>query len=400
MKRPRAVFLLVALMAASASPAAAFYEYGDGENYFEARGLLRLYGGVSQNPDIPSLYAARDDGMAVAEGRLIAAGRAGPNLAFDFNGHLYGSYAGSDPQKTREVERSGAFEWTLRDEKRDAARFAVDQLFLTVSTGRFDLRAGRQPIGLATCFYFTPNDFFSPFAAQNFYRVYKPGVDAARLDFRAGALSQISVIHAFGYAAAPAGANGYANSPDSGGATNIGRAAITFASFEWALLAGKIKDDTVIGGALQGELFSWLGVRAEGHSRESAAATYLEIATGLERRFSNSLTIRYEHFHNGAGASSPSAYRLGATPYPGREYGALGFSYEFTPLLTGQLLALANWNDSSQALALHGAYSLSDESELAFGVSVPRGAPPSSTGAQSEYGSYPLSAYADFRVYF
>ena len=400
MKRPRALFLLLALLAASPLPAAAFYEKGEGENNFEARGLVRLYGGVSQNPDIPVLYPVRDDGVMAAEARLIAAGRAGPHLAFDFNGHLSGTYAGSNLLKTPEVERSGALEWTLHDGKRDTARFAIDQFFFTLSTGRFDLRAGRQPIGLATCFYFTPNDLFAPFAAQNFYRVYKPGVDAARLDLRVEALSQISLIHALGYAADPSGANGYAGAIDGGGATTIGRAAITFAHFEWALLAGKIKDDTVIGGSLQGELFSWLGLRAEGHRRGNAAGSWLEISAGVERRFPSSLTIRYEHFHNGAGASSPAAYRFGATPYLGREYGALGFSYEFTPLLTGQLLALANWGDNSRALALQGVYSLSDESELALGLTVPRGEPATAAGIQSEYGSYPLSAYADFRIYF
>ncbi|MBI5637109.1 MAG: hypothetical protein HZA03_03955 [Nitrospinae bacterium] len=400
MKQPRALFFALALLTASALPAAAFYEYDGGENNFGARGLIRLYGGISQNPDIPALYPARNDGVLAAEGRLIAAGRLGPHLGLDFNGHLFGSYAGSELQKTAEVERSGALEWALRDGKRDAARFAIDQLFLTFSAGRIDLRAGRQPIGLATCFYFTPNDFFAPFAAQNFYRVYKPGVDGARLDFRVGPLSQISLIHALGYAADPAGANGYASSVDGGGAATIARAAVTFARFEWALLGGKIKDDTVMGGSLQGELFSWLGLRAEGHRRQNSANAWLEIAAGAEHRFSNSLTIRYEHFHNGVGASSPAAYRFGATPYPGREYGALGFSYEFTPLFTGQMLALVNWGDNSRALAFYGLFSLSDESELAFGFNIPRGEPGSAQGINSEYGSYPLSAHADFRVYF
>lgn len=394
------LLLALTLMAASAFPAAAFYEYADDSNNFEARGLVRLDGGISQNPDNPALYSVRGDAQLDMEGRLMAAGRAGTHLAFDFNGYLFGSYAGSNRHKTAEVERSGSFEWILRDEKRDAARFAIDQLFITLSADRLDLRVGRQPIGLATCLYFTPNDFFAPFAAQTFYRVYKPGVDAARLDFRAGALSQISLIHALGYAADPAGANGYAGSPDSGGAVDIGRVSVTFAHFEWSMLGGKIKDGSVIGGALQGELFSWLGVRAEGHRRENATGSWLEIAAGAERRFANSLTIRYEHFHNGAGAASSAAYRLGSTPYPGREYGALGFSYEFTPLLTGQMLALANWRDGSQALSLYGVLSVSDESELALGVSVPRGEPATATGMQSEYGTYPTSAYADFRIYF
>jgi hypothetical protein len=43
-------------------------------------------------------------------------------------------------------------------------------------------------------YYFTPNDFFASYAAQTFYRSYKPGVDAARLDWQWSELSQISLM--------------------------------------------------------------------------------------------------------------------------------------------------------------------------------------------------------------
>jgi hypothetical protein len=52
---------------------------------------------------------------------------------------------------------------------------------------------------LASTYYFSPNDFFAPFTADTFYREYKAGVDAVRLDINLGTLSQLTLIGALTY---------------------------------------------------------------------------------------------------------------------------------------------------------------------------------------------------------
>ena len=105
-----------------------------------------------------------------------------------------------------DVERSSALEWSLSES--NYIHTAIDRLNIHWIKDRVDIIAGRQPINLATTFYFTPNDFFAPFAAQTFYRVYKPGVDALRTEVRLGELSQLSLICALGYSPEKGSANG------------------------------------------------------------------------------------------------------------------------------------------------------------------------------------------------
>jgi len=100
-----------------------------------------------------------------------------------------------------DVERSSALEWSFSDDNYE--HLAIDRLNFRVSGNHFDLIIGRQPINLATTFYFTPNDFFAPFAAQSFYRVYKPRVDAVRAEVRLGDLSQLSLISVLGFTPDP-----------------------------------------------------------------------------------------------------------------------------------------------------------------------------------------------------
>jgi len=231
--------------------------------------------------------------------------------------------------------------------------------------------------------------------------VFKPGVDATRLSVRLGELSQLQVIGVLGYRQDANTANGFAGASDGGRGSHIVRAATTMGSFEVAVLAGRVRETDVLGGSLQGELFSWLGVRAEGHHAFSRGRQYSEISGGIERRFGNGLTARYEQYHHGSGYGSSAQYPLaGSTSYLGMNYGALALSYQFSPLWTGEMVAVANYTDGSRLAAFYAVYSLADEAELALGLSLPDGEKSPSLGVNSEYGLAPASATLDLRLFF
>ena len=155
------------------------------------------------------------------------------------------------------VERSDALERSLGNDR--YAHMVADRLNIRWSKGPLDLTLGRQPVNLATTFYFTPNDFFAPFAAQTFYRVYKPGVDALRAEIGLGGLSQLSLISVLGYSRDPNSDTGWSDDPLGDRTSYIGRISTVFHDFEWALLGGQLQDRDVAGGSIQGELFRWLG---------------------------------------------------------------------------------------------------------------------------------------------
>ena len=58
----------------------------------------------------------------------------------------------------------------------------------------------------------------------------------------------------------------------------LGRYVRSAGSLEWGVLAGVVRESNVVGASLQGELTDWLGLRAEGHYRDSDQERFLRAA--------------------------------------------------------------------------------------------------------------------------
>lgn len=406
------VFSVTILLATLSVPASAFYEQSFDSGFIDLRGMVRGFGIAYENPEDNFFYENKSDSGVAAIARLLMQSQAGQHLGFEFNAYQtyipssLASYQGS-MDTPLDVERSAALEWSFSDN--EYIHLAIDRLNVRWAHNRLDFIVGRQPINLATTFYFTPNDFFAPFSAQAFYRVYKPGVDALRAEVRLGNLSQLSLINVFGYKYDPDSDTGWSSEPDSDRASYIGRISTVFRDFEWVLIGGVVRETNVICGSLQGEMFKWLGVRAEGHVADpddSQKDSYSEVSVGVEHSWENSLYLRLEQFYHGSGASSVSDYSVtssatrGESAYLGRNYTTIGVGYEFTPLLKSEMLAMTNLTDHSYLLSFNAIYSLSNEAELAFNLGVPIGKKPEGTEIKSEFGLYPYSVNIEVRHYF
>ncbi len=392
--------------------AEAFFELTTDDGSLDLRAMFRGLGTAYVNPEDNFYYQDKSGAGVAGIGRLLIQARAGRHLTFELNS--YQTYIPSSMSSTQaglgmplDVERSAALEWSFSND--EYAHLAIDRLDVRWSHDRLDLIVGRQPVNLATTFYFTPNDFFAPFAAQAFYRMYKPGVDAVRTEVRLSNLSQLSLIGVLGYEHDPKSATGWSEKPDSERVSYIGRVSTVFYDFEVALLGGVVREAGVIGGSIQGELFQWLGVRAEGHVADpddSRQGRKSELSVGVEHHWESSLDIRLEYFYHGSGAGSVSEYKLmpdavqGGSIYLCRHYSAFGAGYEFTPLLNAQMSAIANWTDHSYLLSFNAVYSLADEAEFVVNLGAPIGRAPEGDELKSEFGSYPYSLNIEVRYYF
>lgn len=370
--------------------------------------MLQASAVALKNPDAPLFYNERDIAGVAGSGRLMIDSSFAEQLSFEL--HAVQGYApielqtgGSNLASLRDVERSDLLDWSFNNRQ---AHLLVDRVNLQYSSDKISLKIGRQPVNLAATYYFTPNDFFAPFAAQTFFRAYKPGVDALRANIQLAELSQLSFISVLGYNMDAGSDNGWSIDPLTSRNSYLGRVSTVFGDFELAILGGVVKKDRVLGIDFQGELFEWLGVRGEGHTRwpdSPLLRNTTEFALGLEHRWENSFTIRLEQFYHGAGAVSATTYNpaaLNGGGYLARHYTAVGASYEFSPLLTGDATAIHNWVDHSSLLALYSAYSISDESELAISATIPMGRKPAGPVIQSEFGMFPYSLNVEARIYF
>ena len=394
--------------------ATAFYEWQDAGRSLSFNGFFRLAGTGVDYPDDTVLYEDEDNFLWDADVRILLNGNFGDHLFLNANllqtlrstGLLNRNTIFASPLT---VPRSSSLIWQQKDSEDFNAYLLLDSFNLQWSSANASVTVGRQPISLATTFYFTPNDLFAPFAAQAFFRVYKPGVDSVRAEMKLGNLSQLSLIGVLGYDEDASSDNGWDSSPDWDQTALISRLVFAAHGFEWGLLGGTAYDRTIAGGSLQGEIADWLGLRLEGHyawAEEDEIDNYLLLTVGLEHRFPSSMTIRFEQFHNGQGFSSivdavTAIQQVDFTGlYLGENYSALSLGYEFSPLLYGELLALVNWSDDSQLYTANAVYSLADESELSAVLSLPNGDEPDNTEINSEFGTRPWAVSLEYRLYF
>lgn len=400
------LFLWMFLPSLFANHVYAFYEYEMDETSIDLRGLVRAFGMAWKNPENQYFYEDRSGSGVAGLARLMMEATVDQRLSFEANIYQTHISSGGGIGASLDVERSAALEKSFSNDT--YTHLAVDRLNARWTHNRIDLILGRQPVNLAATFYFTPNDFFAPFAAQTFYRVYKPGVDAARLDVQLAELSQFSFISVLGYHRDPESDTGWSDDPEIDRISHLARLSTVFYDFDWVLMGGKVRDTDIIGGSLQGEFFKWLGVRAEGHwaNPNGFQEPYSLFSVGFEHRWENSLNVRLEQFHNGPGADSVSDYgRAYLTAqntgvYLGRDYTALGMGYEWTPLLNGEFVLIRNWEDDSYLFSANAVYSLSDEAEVAINLTKPFGEKPSGPEIRSEFGMHATSVNLEVRWYF
>jgi hypothetical protein len=418
------VKLLLLFLLLLPATAEAFYAASTATSAIELTGSVRINAGGGRTPEItgvPDRLYDQDFQLSGAILRLILNARLGSTSlevhAYQIVSGASGTaflFAGADGFEFSEGGRFAGLGTRWYQRGGTTAELAFDRLNLRFDLGQIVFTVGRQPINLATTYFFTPNDFFQAFSATTFFRVYKPGVDAVRTEIQIGDFTQLTLLGVVGFDRTPGIEPSAGDRLSFDASSVLARFATSFLDFEWSVLGGKAPGYFAIGGGLQGELFQWLGVRAEGHYRfgDDGRPGTVELAGGLEHRFESSLHLRFEQFYHGSGKSNPSAYLeapidpnlLTGPLYLGRHYSALGASYEVTPLLNADGVLLFNWTDRSFSISLYAVYSLLDEVEASLAISIPIGPDPSVSGTSlvlgSELGAQPITALGELRAYF
>lgn len=397
----------------------------DAPSELQLRGLLSVANTLERQPALERIDFKRKRGQGFAVFRGMA--RIEPSSHAELEAHVlqtlsiasgdYGPFTAAYSDRSMEANRFAGLNYAWADSENANANIIVDRLKLHLSFANVDIALGRQPINLATTYYFSPNDFFVPFAADTVYRGYKPGVDSGRIDVQLGELSTLSLIGVLGYQR-DALAEPAAKDP-----VTWDRSALLLTSsfsvetFHIGAIAGKIPSALAIGGSVEGEVGEWLGIRAEGHFAipSGERRNRLELAVTLEHRFENSLHLRLEHFFHGGGRSRKEAFgsahedRLGPIPFLSKNLTAFGVGYEITPMLKADALAMLSFSDFSGAASLSMTYSIFENGELAASARAPWGEPPDSVLDESgyiyatpvsEFGFSQLAANLDFRIFF
>ena len=295
------------------------------------------------------------------------------------------------------IDRGGATNATRVGFTLDRAvyRWRKDDLALSVGRQAIDWGAGR---------FWQPLNVFGAFAPTDLDTDFKPGIDAAVLDWYPGPLSSLTLAYVLSPRDDPAEDSMVAHYRRQVGMQSA-----------MALLAGRVRGESVVGASLEGDL-AGMGWRLEA-ARYDAGDDYLFWVAGIDYQLDDGTLLIAEWYDNGAGAGQAATlpavaasdrFTAGLVPQLGRQVLGLGAEKDLTPLLRGSYTLLASplqGDDGERRPSLlhqlNLTWSLSNESDLLVSLLVASGEGLADDGRpRSEFGQIPTALTVRWRHYF
>lgn len=286
--------------------------------------------------------------------------------------------------------------------------YELDRALYRHRFGDMTLSAGRQPIDWGSGRFWQPLNVFGAFSPTDLDTDFKPGIDAAMVEWYPSAFSSLSGAYAF----APEDDDTLENSGALYYRSQFGEMS------ELSLLAGSILGNRVVGAAVE-SAWEGMGWRIEGaeYRFDDSDETARFWIAGLDYQFDDGTLVIAEWYDNSHGAETEQALAAtavdplvlsGLQQQLGRQVLGLGLERDLTPLLNGGYTLLAsrledNEGDNSVSLLhqLNLRYSVSNESDLLFSLLAASGKGGDRLGnPRSEFGHLPLSLTLRLRFYF
>jgi len=285
----------------------------------------------------------------------------------------------------------------------DENSITLDNAFVTVYSGPFTFRLGRQQLPWGTGYAWNPTDVFN---VKNLLdpTYEKPGQDALKVEWGFGPAGGITLVLMPGVSWQDF--------------TRVGRGKIHIGGFDISISAiGQVYDALdplssvpqtretrfIYGGDFVGQLFGW-GVWAEGAWFDGPGDhESWQMVVGMDTTFAFQTSLMLEYFRDSDGEASPDDYTLsdwlqlglGERRTLGRDYAMVMLSHPLTALLTGTVLVVGNLNDQSAVFVPTLEYSYSDNLTLSLTTNIFCGP------SRSEYGGLKgNSGYLRIRAYF
>ncbi|UCG11164.1 MAG: hypothetical protein JSU72_11435, partial [Deltaproteobacteria bacterium] len=316
--------------------------------------------------------------------------------------------------------------WVWHEDENSSAVLFLDRFNAGFALPKADIIVGRQPITFGKAFFWNPLDVFLPFDPRQFDRDYKPGVDALRVDYPFGPFSGMTFVAAAGREVDGTGQFADGDSTVSAswyGSALLARGFTTWKGWDLSLQGGKIYGGYQLGGGLVGEIGP-IALRTEAAYFSAMDGSQplppslggdlvedsFTAVVGIGRWFDNTLRLEFEYLFNSAGDpdnldGSFVRFATGTILQMSRNVTGFLVSYEFLPIVVGQLVWLYSWDDSSNNLQPIVTWSMADNIDLLLGASINVGSRPvvTSTGQvelQSEFGTFPNLYFMQFKWYF
>lgn len=236
----------------------------------------------------------------------------------------------------------------------------IDRAYLDYSSGKWQIRVGRQRVNWGVNFVWNPNDIFNSFSYFDFDHEERPGTDAVRVQYYTGVTSSAELVYKPGY--------------DSIHSSIAGMFRFSKWDTDFQFLAGQAGNDWVFGGGWSGDIrgagFRGELTRFEAQNDSSKSATVASISS--DYTFSNSWYIHASILYNSIGKTGNAGGmnvlfnpELSAKQLSFARYSLFGqVSRPITPLLSGSFSGILNPSDGSFYVGPAFTYSLLKNLEL------------------------------------
>ena len=282
-------------------------------------------------------------------------------------------------------------------------RQELDRAFLTWQRPRGEVTVGRQAVGLGRGLLFSAVDVFAPFSPLEIDRQWRPGVDGITADMRLGSTASLGEVAILGE-----------NPVDD---SFILRARGFQQGIDAEVLAGKHAEDLLTAAVVSAPV---------GQMETHAEAAFFRIPDAqaahvpgwhpvipkatlggsYQANIGNGLYLLAEYHYSGFGGGTPAEIaaleknpafltRLarGDMQIAGRQAVGTQASYPLDAARTVSLTAVASPRDGSAVLIPTLTCNPTDHTTWLVSLYLPNGS------AHSEYGATPLSAFAQWRLY-
>jgi hypothetical protein len=418
-----ALLLLVALAFPNSASSVELWAAEEGVQRVDLDTAMKGSGLAAFNPDSPLLYPNDWDRTGLLRLRLMfhatISDTVRAELAYEHRANWTSSAGGAAlggailPSFSKAPWRIEQLDWQiLRDGDKLHWRQEIDRALLSYQPTWGSVNLGRQAIGLGRGVIFSAVDLFSPFTPTEADREWRRGVDALRAEYRLTDTTAIEGIAVAGRSWADSAV--------------LGRFRGYYGNLDAELLAGKRARDAFIGLSLsgivgEGEMHGELALfrTPDPHPDGSILGNDRLIpkaVLGGSYTFNvgNGLTILGEYHYSGFGIKRAEdatrqllfnpdwrdRYMRGDSQILTRHAFATQTLYPLNEAWSLGLLSLVNPRDGSGLVAPFANWDFSQHGSLRLFAYCPWGKEPGLIRLRSEYGSVPLSFFAQVALYF
>jgi hypothetical protein len=235
-------------------------------------------------------------------------------------GNLVRNYP--DYQSTVDVDNGLVdLSWISAQSKSWFVHSMIDRAYLDYSSGKWQIRAGRQRINWGINLVWNPNDIFNTFSYFDFDYEERPGTDALRVQYYTGVTSSAELV--------------YKPGRDQAHMALAGMYRFSGWDYDFQFIGGQAGNDWVLGGGWSGDIrgagFRGELTHFEPENKKSIRATVASIS--VDYTFKNSLYLHSSLLYNSNGKKGKAG----------------GMDVFFNPDLSAKQLSFARYSLFGQA---------------------------------------------------